>query len=43
MKDGDTATMTMMRLWLFEVTAGHTQSLQTPIYGIPVHRATTRF
>ncbi|HYX13403.1 MAG TPA: hypothetical protein VE944_03370, partial [Nostoc sp.] len=35
-KDGDTATMTMMRLWLFEVTAGHTQSLQVPIYGIPV-------
>lgn len=36
MKDGDTATMTMMRLWLFEVTAGHAQSLQAPIYGIPV-------
>jgi hypothetical protein len=36
MKDGDTATMTMMRLWLFEVTAGHAQSLQTPIYGIPI-------
>lgn len=36
MKDGDTSTMTMMRLWLFEVTAGHAQSLQTPIYGIPV-------
>lgn len=36
MKDGDTATMTMMRLWLFEVTAGHTQSLQKPVYGIPV-------
>lgn len=36
MKDGDTATMTMMRLWLLEVTAGHAASLQTPIYGIPV-------
>ncbi|MDZ7969063.1 MAG: hypothetical protein RM368_29615 [Nostoc sp. DedSLP03] len=36
MKDEDTATMTMMRLWLFEVTAGHTQSLQAPIYGVPV-------
>jgi hypothetical protein len=36
MKNSDTSTMTMMRLWLFEVTAGHTQSLQTPIYGIPV-------
>ncbi|WP_414573365.1 hypothetical protein [Nostoc sp. CCY 9925] len=36
MKDGDTSTMTMMRLWLFEITAGHAQSLQTPIYGIPV-------
>ncbi|MBD2360050.1 hypothetical protein H6G36_02350 [Anabaena minutissima FACHB-250] len=36
MKDGDTSTMTMMRLWLFEVTAGRLQSVQTPIYGIPV-------
>ncbi len=36
MRDGDTATMTMMRLWLFEVTAGHAQSLQAPIYGVPV-------
>ena len=36
MRDGDTAAMTMMRLWLFEVTAGHAQSLQAPIYGIPV-------
>ena len=35
MKDGDTATMTMMRLWLFEVTAGHAQALQRPVYGIP--------
>jgi hypothetical protein len=36
MKDADTATMTMMRMWLFEITAGHAQSLQAPIYGIPV-------
>lgn len=36
MRDGDTATMTMMRMWLFEITAGHAQSLQAPIYGIPV-------
>lgn len=36
MKDGDTSTITMMRLWLFEVTAGHAQSLQAPIYGVPV-------
>jgi hypothetical protein len=35
-KDTDTSTMTMMRLWLFEVTAGHAQSLQTPVYGVPV-------
>jgi hypothetical protein len=36
MKDEDTATMTMMRMWLFEVTVGHAQSLQRPVYGIPV-------
>jgi hypothetical protein len=36
MKDGDTSTMTMMRLWLFEITSGHAQSLQAPIYGSPV-------
>ncbi|MBD2569693.1 hypothetical protein H6G59_17695 [Anabaena lutea FACHB-196] len=23
-------------MWLFEITAGHAQSIQTPIYGIPV-------
>lgn len=34
-KDNDTATMTQIRLWLFEVTAGHAQSLQAPIYGTP--------
>ncbi|BAY15703.1 hypothetical protein NIES21_15220 [Anabaenopsis circularis NIES-21] len=36
MKDSDTATMTMMRMWLFEITAGHAQSLQAPMYAIPV-------
>lgn len=36
MKDSDTSTMMMIRMWLFEVTAGHAQSLQTPVYGIPV-------
>ncbi|WP_017656231.1 hypothetical protein [Fortiea contorta] len=36
MKDGDTSTMTMMRMWLFEVTAGRLQSVQAPVYGIPV-------
>jgi hypothetical protein len=36
MKDNDTSTMTLMRMWLFEVTAGHAQSLQAPIYGVPV-------
>jgi hypothetical protein len=35
-KDEDTATMTLMRQWLFEVNVGHMQSVQTPIYGIPV-------
>lgn len=34
-KDADTATMTLMRMWLFEITIGHAQSLQTPISGIP--------
>ena len=35
-KDEDSASMTQMRLWLFEVSVGHAQSLQAPIYGIPV-------
>ncbi|MCM0590162.1 MAG: hypothetical protein HEQ19_13990 [Gloeotrichia echinulata CP02] len=35
-KDSDTATMLLIRLWLFEVTAGHAQSLQAPVYGVPV-------
>lgn len=34
-KDNDTSTITLIRLWLFEITAGHAQSLQAPIYGIP--------
>ncbi len=36
LKDSDTATMTLMRQWLFEVTVGHMQAVQTPIYGVPV-------
>lgn len=36
MKDEDTSVMTMLRLWLFEVTAGHAKSLQPDIYGLPV-------
>lgn len=35
-KDEDTTPMTQMRMWLFEITIGHAQSVQTPIYGIPV-------
>jgi hypothetical protein len=36
MKDEDTSTMTLMRQWLFEVNVGHMQSVQTPVYGVPV-------
>jgi hypothetical protein len=36
MKDSDTADMTLLRKLLFEFDAGHAQSLQAPIYGIPV-------
>ncbi|MCC5641133.1 hypothetical protein LC593_35995 [Nostoc sp. CHAB 5844] len=36
MRDTDTSTMTLMRMWLFEITAGHAASLQAPVYGIPV-------
>ncbi|OUC15639.1 MAG: hypothetical protein B0A82_05800 [Alkalinema sp. CACIAM 70d] len=36
MKDEDTSVMTQLRLWLFEVTAGHAKSLQPDIYGLPV-------
>lgn len=35
-KDEDTAVMTLLRMWLFEITVGRAQSIQTPIYGIPV-------
>jgi hypothetical protein len=35
-KDDDTSTMTLIRLWLFEITIGHAQALQTPVYGMPV-------
>ena len=35
-KDEDTAVMTQLRMWLFEITVGRAQSLQTPVYGIPV-------
>jgi hypothetical protein len=34
-KDGDTADMTIMRLWLFEVFVGHAQSFHPPLYAIP--------
>ncbi|BAY77952.1 hypothetical protein NIES25_44220 [Nostoc linckia NIES-25] len=37
MKDSDTSTMTLMRMWLFEITCGHAQALQRPVYGIPWH------
>jgi hypothetical protein len=37
MKDSDTADMVLLRKLLFEFDAGHAQSLQAPIYGIPVH------
>lgn len=35
-KDTDTAVMTLLRLWLFEVTVGHAAALQRPVYGMPV-------
>ncbi|RAM51192.1 MAG: hypothetical protein C6Y22_12555 [Hapalosiphonaceae cyanobacterium JJU2] len=35
-KDSDTANMTLMRMWLFEITIGHAAAIQTPYYGIPV-------
>lgn len=34
--DKDNGIMTLLRLWLFEITLGQAQALQTPIYGIPV-------
>jgi len=36
MKDDDTTAMAQMRMWLFEITIGHAQSVQRPVYGIPV-------
>ncbi|NET37191.1 MAG: hypothetical protein F6K19_35070 [Cyanothece sp. SIO1E1] len=35
-KDDDSAIHTLLRLWLFEFNAGHSQALQTPVYGMPV-------
>lgn len=35
-KDDDTQALMLQRQWLFEVTAGHAQSLAPEIYGIPV-------
>jgi hypothetical protein len=34
-KDEDSAAMTQMRMWLFEITVRHAQSIQVPVYGIP--------
>lgn len=31
-KDKDTAIMTLMRMWLFEITVGRAQSIQAPVY-----------
>ncbi|WGV23470.1 hypothetical protein [Halotia branconii] len=35
MKDDDTDVMTMMRMWLFEVTIGRLEAVQRPVYGVP--------
>lgn len=35
-KDNDTAVMTFMRMWLFEVQAKHARSFHPDIYGIPI-------
>lgn len=35
-KDNDNVDMLLLRLWLFEITCGHAQALQTPVYGMPV-------
>ena len=37
MKDSDTDVMTLMRMWLFEITIGRLQGVQTPYYGIPIY------
>lgn len=44
-KDDDTSVITLLRMWLFEVTVGHAQALQTPIYGVPVQelQSNTKF
>ena len=44
-KDDDTQAIMLQRQWLFEVTAGHAQSLSPEIYGIPVQefQRVTRF
>jgi hypothetical protein len=34
-KDDDTAVMTLIRLWLFEVFVGHAQNFHPPLYTIP--------
>src|ERR687885_596971 len=36
LKDDDTVDMTILRMWLFEFQCLHTQSLQRPVYGMPV-------
>jgi hypothetical protein len=41
LKDEDTATMTLMRQWLFEITVGHAQAVQRPVYGIPWYEVQT--
>lgn len=35
LKDDDTADMSIMRLWLFEVFVGHAQAFHPPLYSIP--------
>lgn len=35
-KDEDTAVMTLMRMFYFQINVGKAQSIQAPIYGIPV-------
>lgn len=42
-KDSDTATMTLLRQWLFEVNVGHMQAVQTPIYGTPIPQVQSTF
>lgn len=35
-KDNDTVDMLILRMWLFEITCGHAQAIQRPVYGMPV-------